>query len=256
MEAVLRKPFQGVTNIIRFNWHFYVFAGVVILLSLASLIFIPAALSWMVYVVALITFLTTFISLAVSCYVYDYSGLYKLQWLQLLAIEKNAKLVNINAGFDETSAILLSHYPTADLCVFDFYDPEKHTEVSIARARKAYGAYPGTIAINTSSIPLEKNSVDVVFNIFAVHEIRETKEREHFLRTQHDVLKPGGVCVVVEHLRDVSNFMAYNIGFLHFFSSATWKGNFAAANFTITQTKKITPFVTVFILKRNNGNTP
>ncbi len=29
----LRKPFQGVWNIIRFNWHFYVVAFVVIFIS-------------------------------------------------------------------------------------------------------------------------------------------------------------------------------------------------------------------------------
>ena len=75
-------------------------------------------------------------------------------------------MVNINAGFDETSMLLKQKYPNATLEVFDFYDPTKHTEVSIERARMAYPAFPDTVTISTTNIPLQENSTDCcVFNL-------------------------------------------------------------------------------------------
>ncbi len=46
------------------------------------------------------------------------------------------QILNINAGFDETSFIIKNNFPNADLNVFDFYDAEIHTEPAIVRARK------------------------------------------------------------------------------------------------------------------------
>lgn len=104
MEAIGRKPFQGITNIVRFNWHFYVAA----LLFLALLyLFIPL-ITELFYPLAILGGLllaaSIFISLAVSFYVYDLSGLYKLDWLQL-SLPHDAVIINIHAGFDETSAL-------------------------------------------------------------------------------------------------------------------------------------------------------
>jgi hypothetical protein len=255
MEAVVRKPFQGVTNIIRFNWHFYIIACLLVLFLFASLWFLPADLYWLVNSAALIICFTTLFSLLVSYYVYDHSGLYNLHWLNELNITPGKSIINIHAGFDETSGILTNRYPHADITVFDFYDPQKHTEISIERARKAYAPYSAAIKISTAHIPLNESSADLIFNIFAVHEIRNKQERVNFLRKQAEVLRTGGKCIVVEHLRDIPNFFAYNIGFLHFYSVREWNSNFSLAGFSVEKTKKITPFVTVFILKKTHGDT-
>ena len=61
-------------------------------------------------------------SLLVSWYVYDLSNLYKLSWL--FPNNDNIKIVNIHAGFDETSVLLSAKFPNAELIVFDFYDQE------------------------------------------------------------------------------------------------------------------------------------
>lgn len=49
--------------------------------------------------------ITTSVSLLVSYYVYDLSDLYKLNWLHELVanLKRDLKIVNIHAGFDETS---------------------------------------------------------------------------------------------------------------------------------------------------------
>ena len=101
-----------------------------------------------------------------------------LSWLDKFIPNENKIIININAGFDETSELLQAKYPNAALEVFDFYDPAKHTEVSIKRARKAYPPYKGTKQIITSSLPLQNNSVDNIFVIaFSAHEIRNDEDR-------------------------------------------------------------------------------
>jgi hypothetical protein len=255
MEAIVRTPFQGVTNIVRFNWHFYVFAVVSIaaLLVVSSLFLNDAA--WLINSVAILIFGSTAVSLAVSYYVYDYSSLYNFDWLDTLNIQRDSKIVNINAGFDETSFLLSSKYPHAALQVFDFYDAEKHTEISIERARKAYAPFPGVKQITTGKLPLEKDSIDFIFNIFSAHEIRNREERILFLTQLKHSLRDNGRCVIVEHLRDVPNFFAYNIGFLHFFSPSEWRSNICASGMVVEREIKITPFISVFILKKNDGTT-
>ena len=255
MERLGRKPFQGVTNIIRFNWHYYVIALAVIVIAILVQRFLPDPIRIISAVVLLLAFLSIAISLVASWYIYDYSGLYTLNWLDELNIGPDNQLVNINAGFDETSYLLKVKYPGCHLEVFDFYDPAKHTEISIERARKAYPAYPGTETITTSKIPLKENLADYIFLVLAAHEIRNDEERILFFRQVENVLKTNGKIIVVEHQRDIYNFMAYNIGFFHFFSTKTWKNTFNGAKLTIDKEFKITSFISAFVLTKNGTAT-
>jgi O-methyltransferase domain len=245
MERVTRTAFQGLTNIIRFNWHFYALSLLFIVTGLFFRQWIP------VQILLGLILLGSLLSLGVSWYIYDGSGLYQLRWLDELHIAPGQRMVNIHAGFDETSQLLRQKYPEATLLVFDFYDPVKHTEISIERARKAYAPYPGTQTISTTAIPLPAASADVIFLLLAAHEIREEAERRHFFAQLHQLLPAHGKIIVLEHLRDVRNFVAYNVGCLHFFSGANWKRTFAAAQFHMEKEMKITPFLSAFILGKN-----
>ena len=251
----MRKSYQGVFNIVRFNWHFYVIAAAfVITLFVAALLM--DTIFWLYISIGIGIITSTFISLLVSYYVYDRSDLYDFHWLRQFHKWDTPNIVNIHAGFDETSAILRRTFPESRLLVFDFYDPLKHTEVSIERARKAYPPFEETVKITTSKLPIASNSMDIIFNIFALHEVRNRKERIDFLKQQVATLENDGRVVVVEHLRDLPNFLAYNIGFIHFFSQREWLNNFLRAGLDIERKFKRTPFITVFILKKVNGNTP
>jgi ubiquinone/menaquinone biosynthesis C-methylase UbiE len=251
----LRKPFQGVVNIIRFNRHLYLIAIAVLAFALTLSTFAGDAVSFFIKLVCLLVFLSISVSLLVSFYIYDLSGLYKLNWLSGIAPVLSGKMININAGFDEISILLRNKYPAAQLTVLDFYNESRHTEVSIRRARKAYSAYPGTIQISTENIPLANGYVDDIFLIMAAHEIRNESERVVFFKELKRILHDDGKIIVTEHLRDFSNFIAYNIGFFHFHSYSSWKKTFASSELIISEEIKITPFLTTFVLKKN-GNTP
>jgi ubiquinone/menaquinone biosynthesis C-methylase UbiE len=250
METHIRKPLQGVWNIIRFNWHFYALAAFLILVILVTRYYYNPV-STLADIIVLLIACPVLISLAVSTYVYDLSGLYKLSWLNNLKRGEGESIININAGFDETSKLINAKFTTAQLQVADFYEPAKHTEISLQRARKVYPPFPGTQRISTAQLPMQNGSADKIFTIFSAHEIRNDPERIAFFKELHRVLKPAGQIIVTEHLRDTANFLAYNIGFFHFHSKATWLNTFRKAGLKVSQQIKVTPFITTFILEKN-----
>ncbi len=248
---MIRKPFQGVLNIIRFNWHFYLGALFLFLLGILILPNLPISLHSLGYSILGLAFIQTIVSLFVSWYVYDYSDLYQLN---ALTIHAPNSILNVNAGFDETSALVRGKHPNARLTVCDFYDPTLHTEISIQRARKAYPPFKGTIRIQTTCLPFTDSSFDAILAMLSAHEIRNQQEQIDFLKELHRVLTKNGRIYVTEHLRDTPNFLAYTIGFFHFHSRTTWISTFKKAGLVIEREVKSTPFITTFILK-SNGTT-
>jgi len=250
MEGV-RKPFQGVRNIIRFNWHLYALA----LLFIALLLIANAATSHrfliLFLIISTVVFLSIFVSLVTSFYIYDCSSLYTLNWLNKVSIKSNGKLVNIHSGFDETSILIQKKIKEALLTVFDFYDPQKHTEISIKIARKAYPPFPGTQSISSTNLPLKNQSADAIFLLLAAHEIRNSNERKQFFKELNRVLAPNGKIIVTEHVRDGFNLLAYNLGAFHFHTRASWLSAFKKGGFAVADEIKTTPFITTFILHKN-----
>lgn len=249
MESI-RKPFQGIGNIVRFNWHFYLLSIGFVVLILILNNYLNENFSIYASIFCFLIVITTLISLLVSYYVYDSSELYKLTWLDGIMQTETGKIININAGFDETSILLKAKFPKAGLIVMDFYDAKRHTEVSIKRARKAYPPYPNTQSIITSNIPLPDGCIDTIFVTLSAHEIRNDEERIVFFKELKRSLKQSGQIIVTEHLRDLSNFLAYNIGFFHFHSKSSWLNTFEKADLEIAKEIKITPFISTFILKK------
>jgi len=242
-----RRKFQGVLNILSFNRHFYVFGLLALAFLFASRLFIqwPNLFFWLI-VAAFIYGLV--MPLIVSAYVYDFSGYYNFHWLTKLVSnsERINLITNINAGFDETSFIIKNKFPGSDLKVFDFYNAKRHTEPAIIRARKVSLVYPNTQSILSNHIPLGDNTVDIVFLLSAVHEIRSHDEKVQFLKECHRICKPNGKIIMVEHLRDFPNFVAFSVGFTHFFSRSVWKNAFQQAGFSSFRETKFTPFMSIF----------
>ena len=244
---IKRRKFQGVLNILSFNRHFYVFG----LIALTLIIISYLVFSWsnLLFWTVILAFLYGLIMpLIISAYVYDFSGYYKFNWLKKfnLTDSEDKQILNINAGFDETSFIIKNYFSKSDLKVFDFYNAEKHTEPAIIRARKVSLVYPNTQQIISNTIPLKDNSVDLIFLLSAAHEIRSQNEKIQFLKECHRVCKSNANVMMVEHLRDFPNFVAFSVGFTHFFTKRTWRNAFKDAGFTTFTEQKFTPFMSIF----------
>lgn len=243
-----RMRFQGVVNVLRFNWHYYLYA-----LILAAVFFVAA---WLFYqpilnLLALVAIGQALLSVVISYFVYDRSRFYDLRWLDPLEINGGSTLLNVHSGFDESSEALTERYPGCRLCVFDFYEPRRHTEVSIGRAQNLRAGNNGDVKISTTAFPVSDDYFDASFVVFSAHEIRDDPERIVFFRELRRTLKDSGRIIVTEHVRDAWNFLAYNLGAFHFLPLSTWLATFKKANLRVSKTFNITPFVTVFVLEKD-----
>lgn len=250
----LRKPFQGITNIVRFNWHFYLIVLMILITTSILSFFLDDFFKPFLLIFIILFLIIVLSSLAVSYYVYDATGFYHLKWIKI-EDSKPSKILNINAGFDETSDLLRKKFLNSEVVSVDFYDEKFHTEISIKRARNLYPNSAETIAVKTDNLPFKTTSVDFVFLIFAAHEIRDNPERIIFFKELNRILKTDGKIIITEHLRDFNNFMAFNIGFFHFLPLQFWKNTFTKSGFVISEKSKINPFVTSFYLNKNGTST-
>jgi SAM-dependent methyltransferase len=256
---VKRKPFQGVLQIIRFNPFFFLGGLLFLLLTFVLLypfshyipIFSPyplaitlARIAWWVGAVVFV------LPIVVSWYVYDNSPLYQLPWLK--NTNANLSVLNIHAGFDETSLLIQEKIKPSHFTVADFYNPQVHTEPSIRRARLFLPPLPETIAVSPENLPFENDQFDLCLVIFSAHEIRNTKQQISFFEELKRVTKANGKIMVTEHLKDGWNTAAYTFGVGHFFSFKSWKKTFEKANLIIEKKEKTTVFITTFTLRQKD----
>ena len=236
-------------NVVRFNYDMYLKAGLV--LVLAFLIPWPSQILWLVRLGALGASYFLLASLVASHYIYDRSDLYRWSWLvtRFPALES---VVNIHSGFDETTGQLREIYPEADITILDFYDPTIITEPSIEIARKLYPS-PNSIPVKSDELPLESNSQTFVCSFLAAHELREQDQKVAFLREVERCLHPEGHFIMLEHMRDPVNFLAFGPGFVHFFSRRIWMRALGKAGLSIREEFNVTPFLRGFVCRATSA---
>ena len=205
--------------------------------------------SWMFVFGIFAIFLTGFWSvgsLAVSHYVYDRSKLYQLSWLDSLLDQPPTNWINVHAGLDESSIFLRAYFPATNFQILDIYDPAIMTEPAIERARNSTEPELKSISCDFRHLPISNESCEVVFVFFAAHELRNAESRISFFREAYRILNADGTMIIVEHLRDVPNFLAFGPGFLHFLKYSDWMNAAKFSNFRTTEEIKITSFVSAF----------
>ena len=245
-----RRPFQGVWQIVCYNWPFYVAGFVVcalgaLLLRLFAWPKIFSILGWLGVAVGAWWLLA---SLLVSYWVYDVSPLYTWRWMRGLLPQMPTRWANIHSGLDESSLALREMFG-GDGVTIDIYNAQEMTEPSIARARRITPAPVEAISADYRQLPFSDNALDAIFLIFAVHEIRDSDSRELFWHELHRVLEDGGTIVLVEHLRDVANFAAFGPGFWHFLPQSEWLRLFHKTHFSVQSETCLTPWVRVWVLQ-------
>jgi hypothetical protein len=237
-------------SIARFNWPFYVAAAVVLMVSLVGVIAFPAMVLKLACAAAgagASYFL--FVSLGVSHLIYDRSDLYRWRWLERALQGAPAHdIIFCHSGFDEASGALREKLGRANWVILDFFNEAQMTEPSVRRARALYPPAPGTLSAVLDHWPVGDHSADVVFGLLAIHEFRSEAERSAWFAEAKRSLRPSGRVVLVEHLRDGANFIAFGPGYLHFHSRASWRRAWSQAGLQVLDEFRITPWVRVFIL--------
>jgi SAM-dependent methyltransferase len=248
-----RGPYQGIAQILRFNWRFY--AGTAIAIAALWLVVprlpLPQGARLLLLAATLPALYWMGASLVASHYIYDRFPLYDLNWIADSLTRPPQRWANIHAGLDETSHRLAALFPQAEGAILDIYDPREMTEPSIEQARRAPGpSRMKAVHADWRALPLEDHALDVALVLFAAHELRHHDARVQFFGELVRALRSDGEVVVMEHLRDWPNFLAFGPGFLHFFSRVSWRRAVAEAGLQVRIEFSVTPFVHVFILRR------
>jgi hypothetical protein len=259
-----RTPLQGVANIVRFNAPVYVLAAVVVVAGVVGFVVAPATtlLSTGGLVASLLALALTSGSLVASYLTYDRSGFYAWRWFdrfvpgarngaEAVAAGQHARtpvIAHVHTGLDESTAVLRARHPHARVVVFDASDTQAQTEPSIARARALVPLHDGTVAVGLGALP--EDDIDVIVLPMAAHEVRDDETRARWFATLAGSLRDGGHIVVVEHLRDLGNALAFHVGVLHFLSRRSWHDTFARAGLVLVEETRVTPLLALFVLVR------
>lgn len=246
----VRKPWQGMLAIARFNWPFYAVAGIVLVTSVCGLLVSsPFAVRVLCGLALAGSAYFVFGSLGVSHLIYDRSDLYRWRWLErALRGAVVDHIIFCHSGFDETSNELRMNFAAARWQVLDHFDEALMPEASIHRARRMFPPTPGTERCAFDHWPAESASADVIFGILAIHELRSETQRTAWFAEAKRCLRKNGRVVLVEHVRDFANFLAFGPGFLHFHSRASWGRCWEHAGLLCLDEFRVTPWVRVFVL--------
>jgi SAM-dependent methyltransferase len=252
-SPVPRSRFDGALQIVRYNWPQYAGSVAVVAVALWWLARNPqgaSVLRAVAWAAALLSAWWVLASLAASHWIYDCSPLYRWTWIPDFLPAAPKRWLNLHAGLDESFATLAQLFPASSGQVGDFYVAGEMSEPSIQRAREEQqNAAPG-MRVDPLQLPFTDQSFDTVFLLFAAHELRRAASREAFLREVRRVLAPGGTVLLVEHVRDLANFVAFGPGFWHFLPSAEWRRLAGVAELELVSERRMTPFVKVMLWRK------
>jgi hypothetical protein len=246
-----RGRYQGMEQILRYNLPMYVGASAFALSAAAAglALRLSRPTSWALLALAAAVLLGSAWSLLVSHYIYDRSDLFRWEWLRA-RVPVPRRWVVVHAGLDEVSPALRRYFPDAQGSVLDIYDPRAMTEPAIARARRLTPPPEPAQRVAASALPLGGGAADLVMLFFAAHELRQRDSRDRFFAEVRRIVEPSrGRVVVVEHLRDAANALAFGPGALHFLPRAEWLRVTSGADLALRDEARLTPFVRAFFFE-------
>ena len=250
--TVARGKYTEVFNILQYNVHYYA-ASLCVMLAIATLLWfrlLPRAGAAALIGAAALTAFWTLSSLIASYYVYDYIGVTRWNWIPPILLFPPRQWLNIHAGLDESTTVLTQLFPGTGYIVLDIYDSREMTEPSISRARQAHSSPEPAVVCRMDALPLPDRNRDTLFLLFAAHEIRQPAHRTEFFQEAARVLGNSGQLLLVEHVRDWKNFVAFGPGFLHFYSRDEWLRVARDAGLTVRREDPVTPFVRCFLMSK------
>lgn len=243
---------HGVRQIVRFNWPFYLASAVLVAGAATATrqLPVPGTLRGVVWIGLAAAAFWIVASLLASWVVYDRSRLMEWSWVVDVLRNPPAAWINVHCGLDESTAALRRLMPATDGRSIDIFDPGVMTEPSIRRARALVRPALEPEAADFRRLALTDASVDAALLLMSAHELRTPEARAALFGELVRVLRPDGLIVVAEHLRNWANFLVFGPGFLHFHSRRTWRRCFTQARLALGSEFSITPFVRVFVLRR------
>jgi len=243
-------PRNGAVRIFLYNWPIYVGTWMVALLVILLVPTVWPSASWPAVALAGAAVAWSLFSLGVSSYIYDWSALVTGRWVPRVLGSSTQTWAMVHAGLD-AEVELDDVMPGRCVARLDIFDPEVMTSPSITRARRRTPSAKHALPCSPTALALKDEGCDVIVVAFTAHEIRDQAAREAFFHELRRSLHPGGKVLIVEHLRDLVNFLAFGPGFLHFVARREWLRLASHADLAIASETRITPWVMALTLERH-----
>jgi len=224
----LTSKFSGVGEIVRYNWTQYL-AGICIVALLAGLARAAESAGlapWYVMPLAAGAALALWwllSSLVASWWVYDLAGIRPYNWLRQMIKHQGGRWAYVHTGLDECGYKMRAAHGAGPGLILDTFDAATMTEASVRRARRVTADERRPDAkCRWDAWPNNDGQFDTIYFIFSAHELRRAIDRENLFKEAARSLAPSGQLVLVEHVRDWCNFLAYGPGFMHFWPEKEW----------------------------------
>lgn len=195
--------------------------------------------------------LNILLAVVASYILYDRSALYKPKELFAdLKIKDSDRAIFLHASFDPVSRELEELIRPENLKVYNIYGNRHEDEKSVRISNRVFPAHPADQVVDPAALPDPTNSVDYIFAITSLHEILAQSDRVRFFEEAKRVLKDDGTLIVCEQMRDLTNFLFFNIGVFHFVSLGDWKAAISEAGLRLRRQQQITIWGTVLYLSK------
>ncbi|MEO7454540.1 MAG: class I SAM-dependent methyltransferase [Fimbriimonadales bacterium] len=248
MNTRSRRRLQGTCEIVKYNSHQYLAVVGFVAVAIGLLLFLdlPPILSLTLVVAVCVVGYWSIASLIASFIVYDASKIYDPGWMGTLIDDTPSTWANIHAGVDDFSRPLSGPYGPARYN-WDIFDEKTMTEPSILRARSTRNVGE---TVDFRELPCKTDELEAVFAFFVLHEIRDASLRHNCFDEIARCLAPSGKLVIVEHLRDLPNFVAFGPGSFHFWPRSEWLRSAALSGFKLLKETNMTAFVRVMVFTK------
>lgn len=239
--------------ILRFNRSAYFKAGLVLTFG----VILAVQFEGMLRLAILFAVASTVFWIATSWWIDDRAHIFELDWLDSALGKSPGKWLNLHVGLDGIAPVLNARFPGETGQTLDISDlsedPNEATAPSLQHARRLLHQ-PLIRQTNWRYLPASNQTFDTVFLVLAAHEFRRAEVRERLFIEVQRVLRDDGRIVLVEHLRDISNFVVFGPGAFHFLSRSSWFKATRAAGLVVLNDRRITPFVHAFVFGKQCGS--
>lgn len=218
-------------------------SGVLALLAALAPLPVPVRIALAVGGVGAIVL--TVAALATTWWVFERSSGRRWAWVMEQAGQPR-RWLNLTTGFDDSSATLRRSLRGEGRSI-DVVDPTLQLERPLLRARHRFPPPGSPVVPAALDAAIEPHSADVVFLLMAAHEAHGPA-RADLLRSAARAIAPGGRLILVEHLRDTANILAFGPGAWHFSPRDAWLATTREAGLRLVAETRLSPFVGGLVL--------
>ena len=233
----------GVGRVVLLNWPKYVAAVSALALGVTAVSYSRGMARLEFALLCALIAYGTAASLLATWWVYDHEA---QRLYQRIADHRHgtAPWVLVHAGFDESHGRLHALLgPPAHH--FDI-GPSSDRSRSLRRAHALSGR-DGVPVVG--ALPVGDASIGLVVVLFGIHELHSDSDAVALLRELTRITVGDGSVVIVEHLIDVANIVAYGPAAWHFSTGGRWRNAVTSAGMRLKSATRVGGLVTVMVAR-------